>query len=179
MGKKAIIIFGIGVMCLGLFGVVKALQEKDEPLVENMDLTADGIVTSTSKSDFKSRRGFVVDTTYRVEFSFEAEDGKTYVGHDNIKAEHFGILAKGTPIEVRYYSSHPNISASPYGFYSSARHAQPLAFGSRMKMCSGIIIFGLLVVLLGRYAVVDEASPSKRSAVDLLERHQANAHSAV
>lgn len=149
MGKLTGIIIGAGLVCLGSVGTYNAITSFGRAPKEKTDITTTGVVTDRTATELRHAVGVTLDTTYRIEFSFEAEDGKTYFGEEIVEAAVIDGISEGQEITVKYHSNNPSINAAPdYGYYVSVNDipsAPPLL---RLCVCLGTLAGGLVVVVL-------------------------------
>ncbi len=164
MGKKVFFLFGLGVACLGLFGVYNAINSFGKAPVEKEDLTTTGIVTHKEATELRTRLGGLsLDSTYKFSFAFEANDGKTYHGSENVDKALFNSVSKGSKVRVQYHSTNPNINAAPdYGYYVSVSQIPEQTPLFRLCFSLGVFGFGgvLLYIWFGAIAAAAPSDPS-------------------
>lgn len=152
MGKITTLLIGVGMIGLGLLGTYNAVSGFGKAPVEKTDMTTTGTVTHLTATELRHAVGVTLNTTYSMNYSFPAADGKTYTGeHNNLDEAKFNSLAEGDEITVKYHSNQPSINGAPaYGTYIPVGTFKSAPPQTRMYGCLGIAALGVLVVV---YAV--------------------------
>lgn len=163
MGKRIVIGIGAFMVFMGVIGTFNAVVSLGKADVVKTDITTTGKVTSVSGTELRHRIGVTIDTSYRLKFAFNAEDGKTYNGEQTTDQAAFNSLSKGQPIKVMYHSDNPNINGAPdYGSYVSVAelpNASPLF---RFGFCLANLILGAGILYLGFFVVNDDETESPK-----------------
>lgn len=164
MGNIKVLFLGIGMVGLGGMGVYNALNDSGKAPVEKNDITTQGIVTHLTATDLRHQLAGTLSTTYSMDYSFVAEDGKTYTGqHNNISEAHFNSLTKGQEITVMYHADQPSISGAPhYGTYISVSAMPDTTPQFRLYFCLGFAALGGLIIF---YAVWFNEEPTGNYAM--------------
>ncbi len=165
MGNIRVLILGIGMVCLGAFGVYNAINDFGKAPEEKRDVTTTGTVTHLSATELRHALAGTLDTTYHMDFSFVAEDGQTHTGeHSNISEAHFLALHEGQEITVKYHSDQPSINGAPaYGTYVPVSAMPDATPQFRLYFCLGFAALGGLIVF---YAVWFNDEPAGNYAVN-------------
>ncbi|MEZ6060742.1 MAG: hypothetical protein R3C19_10295 [Planctomycetaceae bacterium] len=162
MGTKTGYVIAAGMILLGVVGTYNAVTSFGKPVVVNRDLTTTGTVTHKSATALVHRVGITLDKSFKMQYSFVAEDGKTYIDDETLSESEFHSVAEGQEIEVRYNSRQPSISASPFGHYTSVNDLPDPTPTSRLIFCLTVLLCGIaLVVFMSRGA----SAPVARRAI--------------
>ena len=158
MGNLKVLVLGLGVAGMGIFGTYNAINSFGETPVEKSDIATTGTVTHLTATELRHRIGVTLNTSYKMQYSFQAEDGQTYSGETNLEKEEIERLAEGSQIKVKYHSNNPNINGAPdYGFYLSVHAISDGTPQFRLYFSLGTFALGALIIV---YAVkfADEES---------------------
>ena len=118
-----IMVAGIALMVLGVFGIVTSRIEKKEYAASTDIRKVSAVIVDFSTHDSKDDNGDVDYTTYKFKISYEI-DGKTYKGkceervwpRDIAKGYAYDKLRKGDTIKVEVYkTTKGNYKLSPEG----------------------------------------------------------------
>jgi hypothetical protein len=151
MGNLKILILGVGVAGLGIFGTYNAINSFGEAPEEKSDITTTGTVTHLTATELRHQLGVTIDTTYKMQYSFQAADGETYRGEENLEKAEIARLAKGSQIKVMYHSNNPDVNGAPeYGFYLSANAISDSTPQFKLGFSLGFFALGALIIV---YAV--------------------------
>lgn len=147
MGNLKILILGVAVAGLGIFGTYNAINSFGKAPEEKSDITTTGMVTHLTASELRHRLGVTLDTTYKMRYSFQAEDGETYSGEENLEKAVIERLSEGSQIKVKYHSNNPNINGAPdYGFYLSVNAISDGTPQFRLGFSLGFFALGALII---------------------------------
>ncbi len=150
MGRIAVLVIGILVSGLGIWGTGNAIATWEEPPKPKSDLSATGIVTGVTVTELKHAIGVTLNSSYEMDFKFQAEDGQTYFGEENITEAQAGSLREGQEVDVKYHSNNPSINAAvDYGTYISVDTFKTPTSQGRLLMSLLITGMGGLIVLYG------------------------------
>ena len=143
MGKKTLIVIAVGIFLLGIVGVTNAVKGLAAAAPVG-DQTARGKITRLAATAGRLPNGMPVAKRYSFAYAFRTE-GKLYFGEQLIDKSAFQALSDGDQVTVHYESGNPRVSeAATIGGDSSA----VARYKSRLKVCSGVALFGLLIAVL-------------------------------
>ncbi len=156
--KKYIVPFiGLGMFCLGIFGTYNAFNSFGKTPVEKRDVSTTGTVTEMSVTELQHRIGVTLNSTYRMHYSFQAEDGETYHGEEIVDESEFNALNEGDTIAVMYHSNMPSLNGAPqYSTYISVDALPKTTPTFRLCFSLGTLAFGALLAFLGMKNIAEE-----------------------
>lgn len=150
MKISGMMVFGIAVLGLGVFGVYNAIMSIGRPEVEKRDVTTTGVVTRVHGTEIRHNlTNIKMNSEFKLSYKFMAEDGEEYFDTKSINESQFRSVNEGEKITVRYHSNNPYISApvkySTYYPVDSGPEPTPL---NRAGVSFGMCLFGSLIVFL-------------------------------
>ncbi len=158
--KKTVLRIGIVVLCVGLIGVYNAISDLGKAPVEKKDLQATGIITNIYGNQLKHElTGVVIDTHYKLDYSFVTEDGEKYTNTKTISESQFRSLKKGQEVTVLYHSNLPSINGMPgLGTYRSVKHFPSSTPKNRLWGCLATCGFGAFFIVGAIFGKEDDTN---------------------